>query len=178
MGYSIATPIVSEAVKQELLAFFSKHYRKWTDVRYDGKYSNYLDGPTDDLDYDHGPCRIGFNYNASGGEREYGFSVCRWMALHVGKRRDFLDLKGLGPVPYVVYDGHERFPVLVREACPDVPKGASFVDEYGVRSLSKIELELLGKGNSLVADLELDLGVIRKELERLTKDWRSYHASV
>lgn len=84
MGYSIATPIKSQKAKVKMKDFMEKNYRPIS-VLFGYQYdcSNF----TDDLAYDDGKCRLGFNYNACDPERSYIFLVCRWMSLKVGRKR-------------------------------------------------------------------------------------------
>jgi len=80
---------------------------------------------------------LGFHYGVvTGLEREYAYSLVRWMALKVGKRcRTFghngKEGRSNKPIPYYVYDGFERFPVFT-EQC-GLPSGTyRAVDNYGI----------------------------------------------
>jgi len=77
MGYSIATPIKSQKAKDKMKAFMEKNFRPWSAVYsgYDYDHSYF----SDDLPYDHGKCRLGFDCHAGTREeeRDYVFAVCR-----------------------------------------------------------------------------------------------------
>jgi len=110
MGYTVATPIRNEQDQALMFEFLFNNFRHWDDLRH--RESRYYRGPSvnGDLDYDKGPCRIGFDFSTSGFEREYIFAVCRWMALKVGRVDTFPtkcrpEVKGAHPV--IAYDGDE-----------------------------------------------------------------------
>jgi hypothetical protein len=116
MGYSFATPMKSPKAKAHMLAFMAEHYRGLSDiapdvfVRRDYDASRFL---TDDLDYDDGPSKVGFNYSAlMGAGRYYCTSILGWMALRAGRTRRFNKLSKGFSAPYYVYDGYESTPVL------------------------------------------------------------------
>ena len=117
MGYSVAVAVKSKKAKDEMLAFLAKNFRPWSTIAIEGGLAGYepgveyISGPTDDLSYDHGKLRIGFDFSGGGGWREYAFQLCYWVALKVGRERI---LRKLGRVsPYIVYDGYEAWPVVV-----------------------------------------------------------------
>lgn len=140
MGYSVATPAKSGKAKAEMLEFMSEHFRPAHEfipevvASYDPSSSGIL---TDDqLAYDRGSSKMGFNYSTSTGpEGEYLFFICKWMALKVGRKRRFKEY-GLPDtsVPYYVYDGHEAIPVLPRSQWEDVLdlKAVRFTDDLGM----------------------------------------------
>jgi hypothetical protein len=105
---TIVTPIKSEKAKNEMMAFLTKNFRA---------LDGWLGGPKDnDFAYDHGSCRIGFDYGSGSPEREYAYVVCYWIALKVGRTEKFpnSDIPDLeGEYPYVVYDGDETWPVVL-----------------------------------------------------------------
>lgn len=81
----------------------------------------------DELARSQGCCTLGFDYStATGPEREYVFSIVRWVALKIGRRRR--QFKGLildDPVAYWCPEGTTPQPVLVLDewsgVSPDVP---------------------------------------------------------
>jgi len=167
MGYSVATPIKGKSELYRMKAFMKTHFRTWPELHNLPKDApSYISLVTDDLSYDHGKCRLGFDYNAAGSERDYAFAVCRWMALQVGRKRQFKELEK--SFPHIVYDGEEAWPVIVRGSMkvPQEWKWA-LVDKWGIRGLNKIEL----KYPNLHTDLETAFDLIRTELKRLTKKW-------
>jgi hypothetical protein len=108
MGYSIATPIKSEKAKMEMTMFLHLHYNPTLEP--------FAEGPKDTgLTYDKGRCRIGFNGTTIS---DYMIGVCAWMALKVGKRKLYptkANPKVHGPYKYIVYDGHEDWPLYITQ---------------------------------------------------------------
>jgi hypothetical protein len=170
MGYSIATPIRSDALHTKMLAFLDREWQPFPVLA--GRPRNsptYIRGPlSGDLSYDHGKRRIGFDYGAvSGYEREYAFATCRWMALRVGQRKRFEGLDRL--VPYYIYDGHEATPVLIAaEWANSVKKKYSVSDEYGLRLDDNPDIKLHLLVNKDAVDLS---DVLRTEFKRLDEAW-------
>jgi len=120
MGYTLTTPCKSHQALRRMMAFLEEHYRTWPQVLGES-WEPSVRGPlTEDLSYDHGKCRIGFDFNAFGGERSHLFGVCRFMALRVGRLGRWEDFSE--GAPYIVYDGCERFPVLDKTIWRNVPK--------------------------------------------------------
>jgi hypothetical protein len=121
MGYSIGIRVKSGAAYAKMLAFMSEHYRPWTAVigHPDGK--SFASSPSDDLAYDsRGKLTLGFDYGCVlDWEREHIYVILRWMAIKVGRtrrsfRKDSVTPSTLDePVPYIVYDGYDPWPVLV-----------------------------------------------------------------
>ncbi len=144
-----------------MLRFLGKHFRHWAIVIGEGADTpRYYRGPlwdgmssNESLSYDSGSCRIGFDYKSSGFEREYIFSICRWMAMTVG----------LDGRPVVVYDGIEEI------VCVE----GNGIDAYGcvvgpeVRRFA-IDREVYGYDG---------LELIRREIKRLHEQWNSASAS-
>ena len=157
MGYSIATPIKSEKAKKEMMAFLRRHYNHTLDP--------YARGPIDrDLSYDHGPCRIGFDFNSP---HDYVASLCAWIALKVGKRKMYPTKqcdKVHGPYKYIVYDGMEDWPLYITSTW-----------RAGLPQLVKINwvgclvphLELWDR----IAGRKKNLRAIEEELKRLDALW-------
>lgn len=119
MGYSIGIRPRSEVLAREMLSFMSANYRSWPTVE-GGGGGQYVSDPTDDLDYDRAKGAIGLNYGSvSGWEREYAYVLTRWMAIRIGKRRSLFRKGSVTPnrfkkpVPFMVYDGYDCWPILV-----------------------------------------------------------------
>jgi hypothetical protein len=76
MGYSIATPIKSQKAKAKMKDFMEKNYRP-TSILFGLDYDHGRFG--DDLSYDDGKCRLGFDYSSGvhDTERTYIFLICR-----------------------------------------------------------------------------------------------------
>jgi len=111
-------------------------YTPWAEI-VDDENSTFS-GPRADDELIHSAGRhniLGFDYTAAvGSEREYVFSVARWIALKVGRRRRrFRGLALNSPVPYWLPDGTEPHPVLLAEEWPDLPPdGPRVCSPYGV----------------------------------------------
>lgn len=139
MGYSIACRPRSPALKKRMLAFMQEHYRSWPILCGDPEGACYAGPPTDDLSYDKAKTAIGIDYGACHGwEREYAFSLVRWMAIRIGvKRRRFTDEGTLKePVPVFVYDGTDTWPIIVGKApTPDLRQYE--VDTLGIHTFKK-----------------------------------------
>lgn len=138
MGYSMGIHVRSKELQEKMLAFMGKEYRPHWKVRNLKNYTDcYSSEPQADLDYFQGKCIIGMDFNASGFERGYAFTLCRWMALKVGKtRKVFKDPKITfeEAVPYMVYDGCDSWPVLAKPLS-SVPKKVRWccVDRFGMK---------------------------------------------
>jgi hypothetical protein len=160
MGYSIATPIKSEKAKKRMMAFLSRHYDPTFDI--------YARGPNDnDLSYDHGRCRIGFEGTITS---DFMVSMCAWIALKVGKVKLYptkkID-KVHGPYKYIRYDGYEDWPILVRDTYEaDLPQ---LVKVNWVGCLVPRPSKLDGPLGRTA-----DLARIYEELKRLDELWSQY----
>jgi hypothetical protein len=138
MGYSLGVHARSTALQKKMLAFMEKEYRPHWKIRNLKGYTDcYSSAPRADLDYFQGKRVIGIDYNAGGFERGYAFTLTRWMALRVGTlRRSFKDPKVSfpEPVPFMVYDGYESWPVL-QKSLSSVPKDVRWccVDRFGMK---------------------------------------------
>lgn len=143
MGYSIAARIRSEAKRQKVLGFLKGNFRGWPEV--EGREGDcYASNPTDDLSYDSNKASIGIDYGAcSGWERVYVYDFVRWVAIRFGDRRrkfklDSGSVSFPGPVPFMVYDGYEAWPLLVVDSKQDtltVPEDHRWCccDRFGAR---------------------------------------------
>jgi len=178
MGYSIATPIKSQKAKDKMFAFLNEHFRRWDEIvaiygKENGNDYSPDDGhsdPTDDLSYDHGKLRIGFNYGPIDElSRHYYYMILRWMALKVGKKRKWKDLPA--SVHYIVYDGYEAWPVLVRgEIDPPEKFKWAVGDKLGYKyprqdMFIKIFVDMVGGKKNYQK-------LIKDEIKRLDKLWR------
>lgn len=152
MGYSLAIRIRSDGLRLKFLKFMQENFRHWSVVcgKEPSEWHGSVRGPTDDISYGKTETSIGFDYQSGmyGFERDYIYSVIRWMALKVGDRKDQMPIEGVGsdivthqfpsPTPYYIYDGEKDLnPVLVTTeeqaaALPKVQRSWA-VDEWGVR---------------------------------------------
>ena len=168
MGYSIASPIRNAALRDKMMALLKKQYRKWPKVIGPPWKDNHLRGPLiDDLSYHHGKKPyIGYDYNAGGAEREYGFCVVRWLAIRIGCKKAGL--------PYYVYDGCENIPLIVGGT--KQVDGHSIVDRFGVPIETPDAHKIKGVWEKqfemvLYTDREDTLDLIRSEIKRLDALW-------
>lgn len=146
MGYSLSTIAKSKALQQRMLDFMEKHYIPAWKVLEEKEHAEFISVPMDDLSYAHHKNQIGFDFNASGFEREYMFTVTRWMALKVGRltKAAKLDDKvvkfGVPPAPYILYDGGDHWPVLDRPLS-QIPKRLKWCgsDHLGMRRDKKYD---------------------------------------
>ena len=152
MGYSLAIRVRSDELRQKFLKFLQNNFRRWSVVcgKDPSEWHGSASDPTDNLSYCGTKTSIGFDYQSGmfGFERDYIYSVIRWMAIKVGDRKDrmLIDEDDEGAVilefpestPYYIYDGEKALnPVLVvteeqAETLTDRPRHWS-VDEWGVR---------------------------------------------
>lgn len=172
MGYSIATPIRNAEAKKEMLEFLKKNFRNTEDVF---KVPHYSRGPLgEDLSYDHGKCRIGFDYNCGEPERGYIYTVCRWMALKVGALQRFNLTEGkvelIGEFPYLVYDGYGHTPVIQEDPKRVVPD----VYRYYVMDQLGVKADTYSLDSWLKKELGIDpLQALKEEMKRLDAEWTS-----
>jgi len=194
VGYSITAPMASEIAKKRMLAFLEKNLRKFPELL--GKPADqpvYYRGPLEDglptnesLSYDDGPCRIGFDYNCSSLEREYIWTICRWMALQCGRidifqySPHFPNLQGAFPV--VVYDGQEYGdpkdgegpqPVILDTSPGNrIPKELHWlmVNPLGLPSRPSEHRKKIIEFDNQIYGLD-GQALLQKEMERLQKLW-------
>jgi hypothetical protein len=152
MGYSISIQVSSNPLRKKLLDFMGVNYRRWSVVcgKDPSEWSGSSRGPTDDISYGVDKTSIGFDYGPMQGfERDYIYSVLRWMAIKVGDRKLEMntDEDEYGPdepvtfsepIPYYRYDCDSHFtPILVvtkeQEAALLKDHRHWAVDEWGVR---------------------------------------------
>lgn len=187
MGYTVATPIKNERLRDQIVKFLDEHWRTWPELHGKGKDAPcYISVPHPDgkgrydpksarnLDYDSGACRIGFNFNAHEYERDYAFVACKWMAIRWGKLRRFTGY----PVslPHIVYDGHEAWPIFIKgptKPSKDLVAKWDVNDRWGCRyptahdrKKDKLFAELTGES------FKAAYSVIRTEMMRLDHMWR------
>jgi hypothetical protein len=117
MGYSVAVVCRSEALQKKMLRFLTKEARHPWQVFEKKEGPSYFGPFSSDLSYSHRKYQVGVDYGAIiGSSRLYIYTMLHWVALKVGvRRRTFKDYKVLvlpEPAPYILYDGHEGFPVI------------------------------------------------------------------
>jgi hypothetical protein len=142
MGYSVTVRAKSKKLLVNMWEFMLEHYVSPSELfSQTGNYSrlaiNINKDSDDSLSYDSSKSAIGFDYNACEPERDYIFSVVKWMALKIGKT---FKIKGVGEVPYYVYDGEEKMPIFVKSLWgKNVPEKYSWavVNNVGFKSLIK-----------------------------------------
>jgi hypothetical protein len=176
MGYSIATKVKSEDLKLRFLGFMKTHSRRWSLVcgKEQSEWYGSASDPTDDLSYEHSQDMIGFDYQSGmfDFERDYIYSVLRWMAIKVGERKDRMlvdeDEEGVvmhefpEPIPYYIYDGGSILtPILVvtEEQAATLPKDQQqwAVDELGVRIGPTVVDQQIGSCSGMLGELGITL---------------------
>lgn len=150
MGYSISIHVNSDSRRKKMLDFMEANYRRWSVVCGvpQDEWHGSAGSPTDDISYAKSNTSIGFDYQSGmyGFERDYVYSVLRWMAIKVGDRKSEIETDEdevetntfSEPVPYYKYDCDEHFtPILVvtEEQEAALPKEHRHwaVDGLGVR---------------------------------------------
>lgn len=178
MGYSIAVRCRSEKLRQRMFDFLERNYRDPVEVFKWGPkaYASSALRLGENLSYDDGKCSIGFDYSCMPEEEhQYVYCVLYWAALKVGKRRRF---KKIGAsVPYIVYDGYEAWPRLVRDEWEGkVPEDMEWclVDALGFKSCI-----VPGRDEKFLQAMKTLMGhsckkqdrMVRDELKRLDELW-------
>lgn len=177
MGYSISAPIKSKKALGEMWEFLQQNYRSWNKVLetsgnpkaikeaflnkgYDP--SEYL-CLAEDLDYDNGKLRIGFNYSSQWISGPYMNSLLSWVCLQVGRKRHFKacsEYRGVAEaLPYYVYDGDMAIPLVIGESW-DRGKPFSTIDPMGILWEGPFE--------TMVEHYPM---LLRKEIHRLDNLW-------
>lgn len=134
MGYSVTTLARSVKLKEAMVGLLREAFTPWPEI-VDGYTSSFSYPCCDDgLINTKGATALGFNYStAVGPEREYVFSVVRWAALRVGRRRrKFRGLNLDSPVSYWYPDGIDPQPVLVAGDWPDMAPDVALCSSLGV----------------------------------------------
>jgi hypothetical protein len=183
MGYSMMTPFATQTQKETMLDFLKQEFTpfgklveklSFGDMNYEDYESETL--PTDDLAY--GPDSkipvLGFNYGAGtdGLERDYLFSICYFMAVHGGDRKEHF--------PYVIYDGYEEWILYVNQK-RDPKRESVEISDTGYRRLTDLvridDTKKLVKMmlRNMKKELELIDSAIQIELKRLSQAWRIKH---
>jgi len=187
-----------------MLDFLGVNYRRWSVVC--GVDPNEWHGsagePTDDYSYGKTDGSIGFDYQSGmyGFERDYVYSVLRWMAIKVGDRKLELETDELDegnethtfpePTPYYKYDCDGHFtPILVvtEEQEVALPKDHRHwaVDEWGVRiGATSVEhkigscLGAFGKHSASILAESKILGPIPREDGEARDSWMALHQAI
>jgi len=127
MGYSISVSAKSHRLKEEMCRFLHAEYRSWPAVLEDEELTAGFAGPLIDADLAHaaGKCAVGFDYGqVAGPEREYHYSIMRWVALKIGKHRSKFRSPNVTlerSVPYLMFDASETWPILLEPDWPTAP---------------------------------------------------------
>ncbi len=121
MGYSVAITARSLKARNLILSFMNKEYRPWKELDKTYKVQNSF-GPTNDLGYNDGLLKVGFNMSACDPEYTYIFTIIKWMALQVGRKQKVTkEVRKCDPnfewpkLPYLVYDGYETWPIITND---------------------------------------------------------------
>ena len=168
MGYTVTAQVRSSELCSKMLSFLQANWKNWPELS-EHPCGQYASGPLGfpDLSYNHMRRAIGFDFNASGGEREYIMAVVRWLAIRVGRKTL--------PLPFYIYDQNEAIPVL--RVSPTDGR-ANLVDDWGVPLYD--DQNLTGRGEwRTQAMLEMceepdALARIRAEIQRLDALWAEF----
>jgi hypothetical protein len=99
----------------KILSFMQENYIESTEF-FDKKYLYNDVGTGPICEYDENKQNedtfLGFHYRCLAPvESGYMYSIMRWVALKVGTRKQFPKINEL--CPYIIYDGHDEYPVIV-----------------------------------------------------------------
>lgn len=139
MGYSIS---VRPKYKKSLIKMWDFMQENYTEPKIlfnqNGNYSRLALNMDKDngLSYENNKYAIGFDYNACEPERDYIFSVIKWMAIKISK---LYKIKNIGEVPCYIYDGYEIIPVFVKNIWKNIISKEykhDLVNDIGFKSLS------------------------------------------
>jgi len=111
---------------------------------------------------------IGFRYknNIDCGEREYIHSLCRWIALRVGRKGVYQPFSSF--LPYYICRKETLYIIPRKIAASNKTSKIATTTQTGMRN--PIELPVFYKKEEQQKWVE----VISEELERLTKEWKKY----
>lgn len=184
MGYTVTVKARTKRLGDKMIAFLNENMRAWYVVaglpvrkgprpgfqtgHFEGKFESIQwAGPSgtksDNLSYCHRRGHIGWDFNCGGEEREYMFTVIRWMSQRVGD-------KSKAGFPRYLYDGHEWID------CEDWridPLGIPWLDDRSENSkeharhfgfMTNYAKCYLPKGETFES-------VLRKEMKRLDDLW-------
>lgn len=116
--------------------FLQRNYKPWFEVLAEDEDQDTFLGPFIDGDLSgEGACRIGFEYEPGDlAEREYHYTLMRWVALHVGKRRSrFRSGFALArPVPFLQFC-NESLPIFFLDEWAEEKCPGPLVDHLGMR---------------------------------------------
>jgi hypothetical protein len=159
MGYSVSVRISDAQLRQRMLEFLQREFRSITGLL--GHQSHVKRGPiAGPLAYDRSRKCVGFDYShLSIPEDNYVFGLMSWLALTCGD-------KGKDGRPFIVYDGEDRWPVVVGKRTPQTPDDWHCVESDGWR---RQEVTALFK--MLLSVDKRQEKILRAELARLATAW-------
>lgn len=132
MGYSMSVVCRSERHRDEMLSFIKENFRHiWQILETKERPQRYSDFSSE-LDYSHRKFQIGYDYSCLDGLDTWHLqTVLRWMATKVGRKKIFKKIAEYGPIPYILYDGFEPWPIILS---PEYPKESAWCacDELGI----------------------------------------------
>jgi hypothetical protein len=150
MGYSVSVKARTSELAERMEAFFEREYRPYQQVWGFESGAQYSSVPSRDFSYHQGakknPACVGIDFNAAGFERGYVMGLGRWMTLRIGcSRKSFKDPKAKfeKPVPYIIYDVDDGWPLLV-QPLDKTPKNLRWccVDELGITLRPPLDFEI------------------------------------
>ena len=158
-------------VRDDLLAFMGEHFQDWPTICEQMGETRLIDPKGD-----HKTPLLkakGKNLQAqivSSDSFKYAFSLMRWAALRVGKRKVSDRLVRVGwdePVPFYLYPPKEAFPILFcKKENPLVSAGPT---RFMAVNPIGMPWQFMGKS----AESQLKRKVVKTELNRLHKLWKA-----
>jgi len=166
MGYSISISPKSKKSKEKMLRFFGDYFLSWDKVfqkEVNPEFYPYGDGYSDlrdDLFYEENKNHIGFDYSPSDYITSYYYeSVLKWIVFKIGSRISFKEVDR--KVPYWIYDGIEKNPILEDEE--NIVKFKRYLEKHFVI--------FYGDYGLCYADYRK---IVKAQLGRLDKEWDKY----
>lgn len=145
MSYSISVSAKNERLRDEMYEFLQRNYKPWFEVLCEDEDLDSFIGPFIDGDLGgEGSCRIGFEYEPGDlAEREYHFTLMRWVARHVGKRRSRFRSEGPLPqsVPFLQFS-RDSLPIFFLEEWTDGKCPGPLIDRLGMRIDDRVVREM------------------------------------
>lgn len=185
MGYSIMTPFETEADRQKMKTFLTEHFQPIEHLSPHLASNNkqaqtwFSKLPHDDLSYmssTNDPV-LGCDYGAGDSDeaRDYSYTLCYWMAIHSGKRRNGR--------PCIIYDGCEYWTVFANESPSESEKKDSFIEvnKFGYRPMSSLKQierfpeDIRTSLQDTISHLQKTDKAIYAELQRLSQLWKETH---
>lgn len=199
MGYSIAIRAKNPKLRKKMVKFMAENFRKWSDILGKGESISSRPGLGDEgtLDYDRSKDAVGFDYasHCHGWESCLIYSATRWMAIKIGKRKTRFSKDSVTPnvfrepVPFMVYDGYEYWPILAvkdLKAAMKLPETARWcaTDKLGVYVGPEVNTILTHYAEEMFFDEKVfaafskDMAKFKDLHDKDFKAWRDKHIAM